>query len=239
METRADRFLIHGRTRGFRSGAWRGTLIVVAKHQGEESRTATLIDTAQQGVHVRPGEAFDEFEFADFVGTEAGVLGERGDGFRILSAQRSDARLWIAAGCVGTLEGSLEVIASIASERLRTGEWAQGRQAIEHYVTCVATDLEASRGLVYAAAELKADFDRRPTSKHLASESSTLIREANYFATQSIHRLHSGAESIEVGNRTLLDFVPARYRIAAGSNDLFEESGQALERDIAVYYLDL
>jgi hypothetical protein len=139
---------------------------------------------------------------------------------------------------LGVLADWLEVLTMLVADRLKAGNWQVERAAIERHVADVATNLEALRGIVYAAAELQHELDRRPMSEHLAAETETLVGEASHFAGRAMHQLRSEAESILVGDCNLLDFFPTRQRPDQQS-DWFKEPASYLQRQIAAYYLGL
>jgi alkylation response protein AidB-like acyl-CoA dehydrogenase len=222
------------------------SLIVLANDRCGGMSTAFLVDISQRGVRIRPTakdavgpNAFSwDIELLDCEVPQANLLGELGNGHQILSTAQMNARLGISAGTLGVMADCLESIAAFTSDRIKRAEGPSAREAVERYVARTATDLEAARGLVYAAAELKVDYDRRPTSEHLASETNTLVREANYFVNQSIERMLSGAESIRVADESLLQCLPARHRLMSRPSEVFEEADRELEVRIAAYYLD-
>jgi alkylation response protein AidB-like acyl-CoA dehydrogenase len=89
-------------------------------------------------------------------------LGAEGDGFRIAMAGLDGGRLNIAACSLGGAQAALERALAYMAERTAFGRKLNEFQALQFRLADMATDLEAARVLLYAAA---ASYDRGDADK--------------------------------------------------------------------------
>lgn len=149
-------------------------------------------------------------------------------------------RLASAAGCVGMLADSIEVLAEVTAAKIRREDVPEGHRQVDRFFAETASDLEAGRAIVYAAAELKAEYDRRPTSKHLELEATTLVNESYLFAQSAIERmLARAAETLLGDSGRVLDHLPPRHDLAWPVTNIRDDGPESLKNDIASYYLFL
>ena len=80
------------------------------------------------------------------------VLGDVGEGFRIIMRFLDENRLSVAASCVGTAERMLELATDYAKERKTFGQPLAERQAIQWMLADSAVDIHAARLMTYDAA---------------------------------------------------------------------------------------
>ncbi|GEM_PF-3976730 len=165
------------------------------------------------------------------------VLGCVADDAGVRLTARLVGRLATAAGCVGALADSLEALASVIREALTAQPAGDDRADCERFVADTATDLEATRALVYAAAELKGEFDRHTTSKHLEWESTALVTEAHYLAALAMNRMLHGAGQLLIDGTALIERLPPWHRVALDATVLADEPADSLQSLIANYYL--
>jgi alkylation response protein AidB-like acyl-CoA dehydrogenase len=143
----------------------------------------------------------------------------------------------VAAAAVGVVADSLEAMSEITAKRIANDEAAVTLDQVESHIAQTAVELEAARALVYAAAELKAEYDPRPTRGHLRLETDTLVAEAKHFAVGVVNRMFSRAARIDVAGTPLNELLPERHRRVPRATVLFEETAELLEEKIAPYYL--
>jgi alkylation response protein AidB-like acyl-CoA dehydrogenase len=102
------------------------------------------------------------------------LFGEEGTGFRNLQAILAQIRTMMGALSLGLARSALEAGAQYARERVQFGRPIAKFQAISHKLADMATELEASRWLVYRSAWLidqgKADMKAASMAKLFASE---------------------------------------------------------------------
>jgi alkylation response protein AidB-like acyl-CoA dehydrogenase len=82
----------------------------------------------------------------------ANRLGDDGDGFKIAMATLDRSRLGIAAQAVGIAQGALDASVAYAADRQQFGQRVVDFQGIQWMLADMASQTEAARQLVYAAA---------------------------------------------------------------------------------------
>ncbi|MGD8251436.1 MAG: acyl-CoA dehydrogenase family protein [Desulfobacterales bacterium] len=111
------------------------------------------------------------------------VLGEPGDGAKILFGSLNQTRLSAAAGAVGVAQACLDIVTKYCNERKQFGKPIGEFQMNQDMVAQMATEIEASRLLVYKAAWVKDQGNLNngldvAMAKLLAGE--TAVKCANY-----------------------------------------------------------
>ncbi len=111
------------------------------------------------------------------------LIGKEGDGAKILFGSLNQTRLSAAAGAVGVAQACLEIALKYCQERIQFGKPIGEFQMNQDMIAQMATEIEASRLLVYKAAWAK-DQGRLNNgldvamAKYLAGE--TAVKCANY-----------------------------------------------------------
>lgn len=111
------------------------------------------------------------------------ILGKPGDGAKILFGSLNQTRLSAAAGAVGVAQACLDIVLKYCNERKQFGKPIGKFQMNQDMVAQMATEIEASRLLVYKAAWVK-DQGRLDNgldvamAKYFAGE--TAVKCANY-----------------------------------------------------------
>lgn len=199
------------------SAAGRARTVIAFSHDGSDgSESAFIVDTEP---------------------ATGSLLGGHGQGPDVALTARLCVRLSTAAASVGMIADCLETLCDHVAQRLGGDLAAPVQSRIEQYVARTAVDLEAVRALVYASAERKAEYDRRPTSAHLQHETETLVCEASYLASRAAERLVLHAAEIELGGSPLSTCLPARHQLVPHAAAIGDESPESLEQIIARYYL--
>ena len=157
----------------------------------------------------------------------------------------------VAAGAIGVIADCLETAVTWCGNQIKSGlsdnpleeldrfETQNRHRQIELHVANTASDLESARAIVYAAAELKSEFDRRPRSDHLRLETGTLVNEALSVAHKALARMFFGIEHGTYGVRPMVDCLPSRHRVFVDTKvcPRDRERGWLLQKQIARYYL--
>jgi alkylation response protein AidB-like acyl-CoA dehydrogenase len=98
------------------------------------------------------GSPTAELTFDDVRVPAANRIGEEGDGFKIAMATLDRSRLGIAAQAVGIAAGALDAAVEYAGQRSQFGQRIVDFQGIQWMLADMASQTEAARQLVYAAA---------------------------------------------------------------------------------------
>ena len=92
-----------------------------------------------------------ELIFDDCRVSEKNLLSNEGDGFKIAMTALDGGRINIGAVAVGLAQAALDVAVSYAKERIQFGKPISSFQGIQFMLSDMATEVEASRLLVYQA----------------------------------------------------------------------------------------
>lgn len=160
------------------------------------------------------GYPIAELVFNDCYIPSANLIGEIGDGLRLALGQINEARLGVAAHCVGMSQRALELAIEHARSRVQFGQPIAAFQGIQWMIAEMATDVEACRGLVYAAAKtMDAGRDARlPVSmaKFAASEMAGRVADralqvyggSGYMEGSVVDMIYRDARAFRIGEGT-------------------------------------
>ncbi len=109
-------------------------------------------DEKKMGLH---GSRTLQLSFEDMRVPLENLLGEEGHGFKIALANLEVGRIGIAAQALGIAEAALEAAAEYAKERVQFGKPIAAQQGIGFKLADMATAVEASKLLIYRAADLR------------------------------------------------------------------------------------
>ena len=143
---------------------------------------------------------------------EGNVLGEPGKGYKIAIETLNEGRIGIGAQMLGLAQGAWDYAVKYAQERKQFGKPIAEFQAVQFALAEMATDIEATRLLVYNAARLKdAKLD--------------YVREAamaKYFASQAAERVASQAVEVYGGYGFVKDYPVEKYYRDAKIGKIYE-----------------
>lgn len=133
-------------------------LLVHAHVDGDPNKaTVFFVEKDTPGVSVKRTPEFThhfafkhpEFTFTDVVVDESKILGKVGDGFDMTKDWFVEARLGIAARCVGGAQRVLNVANEFAANRVQGDRVIREYQAIEHMLADMTMDIMAAKSLLY------------------------------------------------------------------------------------------
>lgn len=190
-------WIIDGRKIWISNGDFADIAIIFAqtdKEKGYEGITAFLVEKETPGFSTRriSGKlglrASDTAELIiEGCRVLAGsMLGKEGEGFKIAMSALDNGRYSVAAGCVGIIQGCLDLSSRYARERRQFGRPIGSFQLVQDMIARMAVDLEAARLLVYKAGHLK--------NKGLSNTLETSM--AKYFASEAAVRAATDAIQI-------------------------------------------
>jgi alkylation response protein AidB-like acyl-CoA dehydrogenase len=143
---------------------------------------------------------------------EENLLGEPGKGYKIAIETLNEGRIGIGAQMLGLAQGAWNCAAKYAQERKQFGKPIAEFQAVQFTLAEMATDIEATRLLVYNAARLKdAKLD--------------YVREAamaKYFSSQVAERVASQAVEVYGGYGFVKDYPVEKYYRDAKIGKIYE-----------------
>lgn len=133
-------------------------LLVHAHVDGDpEKATVFFVEKDAPGVSIKRTPEFThhfafkhpEFTFKDVVVDETKILGKVGDGFDLTKDWFVEARLGIAARCVGGAQRVLNVANEFAAGRIQGGRPIRDYQVIEHMLVDMTMDIMAAKSMLY------------------------------------------------------------------------------------------
>ncbi len=175
VQTRADRrngrYFLNGEKWFVTSGDVADYLIVHAHVDGDADKpTLFLVDKALLGVRVKRIPKFmhtylfehPEFVFDNVELDESTVLGGVGQGLELTKDWFVEARLQIAANCLGAAIRAAETANAYAAERVQFDRPIRDFQAIEFMLADMAVEIMAAKSMVYRVAwEIDRGLDRK------------------------------------------------------------------------------
>jgi alkylation response protein AidB-like acyl-CoA dehydrogenase len=146
------------------------------------------------------------------------IVGAEGEGFRIAMMGLDGGRINIGACSLGTARAALEQALRYVAERKQFGKQLSEFQALQFKLADMATDLEASRLMIWNAA---AALDRRDP------RATMLCAMAKRFASDNASRIANDALQLHGGYGYLKDFPLERHvrdlrvhQILEGTNEI-------------------
>ena len=222
-ELRGDQYILNGQKLWITNAKEAGIFIVFATLDpaaGYKGITAFLVEKDSPGFSIGKKEdklgirasSTCELILEDCRVPAANVLGEPGKGYKIAIETLNEGRIGIGAQMLGLAQGAWNCAAKYAQERKQFGKPIAEFQAVQFSLAEMATDIEATRLLVYNAARLK---DARLS----------YIREAamaKYFASQVAERVASQAIEIYGGYGFVKDYPVEKFYRDAKIGKIYE-----------------
>lgn len=182
-KTRADRcdggYRLNGEKWFVTVGDVADYLLVHAHVDGDPEKAAVFfVDKDLPGVKVKRTPlythhfAFEhpEFILEDVVVDESKILGNIGDGFDLTKDWFVEARLGIAARCVGAAIRATETANEFASSRVQFGHSIKDYQAVEFMISDMATEIMAAKSMLYQVSrEISGSEDRKLNHARVAA----------------------------------------------------------------------
>jgi len=170
-----DEYILNGTKQWITNGGEAEIYTVVAmtdRKKGGRGATAFIVEKGMEGFSFGKKEkklgirasATRELVFQDCKVPKENVIGREGMGFIFAMRTFDKTRPGIGAQAVGVATGALEAAVRYAREREQFDRKIASFQAIQHMIADMATQVEASRALVYAVARY-IDSNPRDTSK--------------------------------------------------------------------------
>ena len=228
MKTRATRanggWLLNGTKHFISHGDFADFVMVVARveEDGRNAPTAFLVEHGTRGfgvgrIHPKMGwrgYPLAELVFDDAFVPDANVLGEIGAGFRLAMSAIGEARIGVAAHCVGLAQRAFDYAVEHVKVRRQFGQPLGQFQGLQWNVAEMALDIEQSRALLYAAARTMDSGTDARTAVSMAKLSATemagrvtdralqLLGGAGYMAEGPVEMMFRDARAFRIGEGT-------------------------------------
>ncbi len=225
-ERTATGWRISGRKVFITNGSIAGLALVMARSGGPGAGgiSAVLVPTDRPGfsavpVHGKLGLrscdtaelVLDEVE----VGQDA-LLGGEGDGLKVALSALDDGRMSIAASCTGIGQAALDAMISYAGTREQFGKAIAGHQLVQEMIADSAVDVDASRLLTWAVADLKTRGEPY----------SVAASKAKLFATEASVRVANACIQVHGGYGYVDEYPAAKLMRDARVTTLYEGTSQ-------------
>ncbi len=234
--TRTDGgYVINGTKQFITNGGEAALYTVIAltdKARGPRGASAFLVEKDTPGFSFGRKEkkmgirtsATRELVFEDCLVPEENIIGREGMGFIMTVRLFDSSRPGIGAQALGLAQGALEAALDYAKKRIQFGHPVISFQAVQHMLANMATDVEAARALVYAAA-------RTVDSgvKNFAMESAM----SKVFASDVAMRVTTDAVQIFGGVGYMRDYPVEKMMRDAKITQIYEGTNQVLRNVIA------
>ncbi len=166
-----------------------------------------------------------ELVFEDCLVPAENIIGREGMGFTMTMRLFALSRPGIGALAVGLAQGALEAAVDYAKKRIQFGHPIISFQAVQHMLANMATDVEAARALVYAAARTVDSG-----AKNFAMESAM----SKVFASDVAMRVTTDAVQIFGGVGYMRDYPVEKMMRDAKITQIYEGTNQVLRNVIAI-----
>ena len=222
-EKRGDGYILNGQKLWITNAREAGLFIVFATldaEAGYKGITAFLIEKNTLGLAVGKKEdklgirasSTCELILEDCHVPAENLLGEPGKGYKIAIETLNEGRIGIGAQMLGLAQGAWSHAAKYAKERKQFGKAIADFQAVQFSLAEMATEIEATRLLVYNAARLK--DAKLPYVKEAAM--------AKYFSSQVAERVASQAVEIYGGYGFVKDYPVEKFYRDAKIGKIYE-----------------
>ena len=159
-----------------------------------------------------------ELVFIDCEIPAENLLGQADQGFKIAMHTLDGGRVGIAAQAVGIAQAALDEAARYAKERVQFNKSLAQFQAIQFMIADMATEIEASRLLVWQAATMLNTGDRHKYSQFCAM--------AKLFASETSHRVTHKALQIFGGYGYVKEFPLERFYRDSRITEIYEGTSE-------------
>jgi alkylation response protein AidB-like acyl-CoA dehydrogenase len=218
-----DHYVLNGQKLWITNAREAGIFIIFATVDpaaGYKGITAFIVEKDFPGFHVGKKEdklgirasSTCELILDDCRVPAANVLGQAGKGYKIAIETLNEGRIGIGAQMLGLAQGAWNCAVKYAQERKQFGKSIAEFQAVQFSLAEMATEIEATRLLVYNAARLK-------------DAKLSYIREAamaKYFASQVAERVASQAVEIYGGYGFVKDYPVEKFYRDAKIGKIYE-----------------
>lgn len=222
-----DGWVLNGSKTWITSGGRADMLIVFARtspEEGHKNVAAFIVEKGAPGFRTNDIKGklglksanTAELFFEDCLIPQDAILGAEGEGFKIALSALDNGRFGVAAGCVGIIQACIEASVKYAKERVQFGRSIASFQSVQDLIARMAVDRDASRLLVYRAAEMKNRGLRNTTESSIAK----------YFASEAAVRAALDAIQVHGAYGYSNQYPVERYLRDAKVTTIYEGTSQ-------------
>jgi len=208
-------------------------VVMTDRKKGARGATAFIVEKGTPGFTFGKKEkklgirasATRELVFTDCRVPRANILGREGMGFIVAMKTLDRTRPGIGGQAIGIAQGALDTAVKYARERRQFGVAITSFQAVQHMLADMATQLEAARALVYAAARM-IDAGIKEFSKEAAM--------AKVFASDTAMKVTTDAVQVMGGYGYMRDYPVEKMMRDAKITQIYEGTNQIQRNVIAL-----
>ena len=239
QQTRAvdkgDHWLLNGAKVFITNGGFADVFVVVAmtdKAKGTRGGiSAFIVEKDFEGFSVGKTEdkmgicasSTTELIFQNCKVPKENLLGKVGEGFKVAMSTLDGGRIGIASQALGIAQGALDVTVEYMKTRKQFGKSLSKMQGIQFDVAEMKTRIEASRLLIYKAADMK--------DKHLAYGPASAM--AKLFAAETAMYVTTKAVQLHGGYGYIKDYPVERMMRDAKITEIYEGTSEVQKMVIA------
>ena len=204
QQTRAilegDQWVLNGSKVFITNGGYADTFVVMAmtdKSKGTRGISAFIVEKGDEGFSI--GKTEDKMGICASSTTELifqncripkdRLLGEIGQGFKVAMSTLDGGRIGIASQALGIAQGALDVTVDYMKARKQFGKKLSEMEALRFDIAEMATRIEASRLLIYQAADMK---DKHLNYGPKSAMAKLFAAETAMYVTTKCVQLHGG-----------------------------------------------
>ena len=225
---KGDKYILNGSKRFITNGGLaqvNSVFAITDPQTGTRGISAFIVEKGYPGFSVGriedkmgiKGSQTAELIFEDCEVPAENLLGREGDGFKIAMMTLDRTRPGIGAQAVGIAQGALDLAVSYAKQRIQFGKAIADNQGIQFMLADMATKVEASRLLVYNAAEM-IDRGEKNFSQYSAM--------AKMFASDSAMAVTNDAIQVLGGYGYMKEYPAERMMRDAKITQIYEGTNQ-------------
>lgn len=195
-----DVYLLNGTKMFITNGGIAETFIIFAvtdKKAGRKGISAFIVEKGFEGFRVGKKEnkmglkasSTTEIILENCKVPKKNLLGGEGQGLKIALASLDDSRIGVGAQALGIAEGAFNQALEYSKVRVQFGQPISKFQAIQFMLADMATDIEASRMLIYRAAYAK---DQGARISKEAAMAKLFASEAAFRCVHKALQIHGG-----------------------------------------------
>jgi len=234
-----NKYILNGTKQWITNGGEAEIYTVIAltdKTKGPRGASAFIVEKGTRGLEFGKKEkkmgirasATREVIFKDCEIPQENIISKEGMGFVIAMKTLDTARAGVGAQAVGIAQGALDLAIEYSRTREQFGQPISSFQAIQHMLADMATQVEAARALVYAAAKT-VDSGAKNISKDVAM--------AKLFASDVAMKVTIDAVQIFGGYGYMRDYPIEKYMRDAKITQIYEGTNQIQRNVIAAHLI--
>ncbi|MCO1604398.1 acyl-CoA dehydrogenase [Desulfosporosinus nitroreducens] len=232
-----DHYILNGTKRFITNAGYADVYLVMVstdRGKGPHGVTSFLVDKDTPGFKIGKkeekmglnGSATCELIFEDAIVPAENLLGAEGQGFKVAMSLLDGGRIGIGAQALGIAEAALEAALAYSQERVQFKQTIGNFQGIQFMLADMATQIEASKLLIYQAASLR--MAGLPYSKQASM--------AKMFASDTAVKVTADAVQIFGGYGYCKEYKVERYMRDAKITQIYEGTNQ-IQRIVVAKHL--